>query len=149
MTGFRDGSGISWTIYQYKQSRQITTPTPYHSIFTGRMPFLDAHQLTVSNQSTEDTQLQTSITTTMSDILLQQIMTLTTTREQWQTSTLSMTFRVAAAFSSPISISFKYSWYPSSSITLYLVFSALKCFRFFISHKIPELNNKRARHRNG
>jgi len=35
-------SGISWTIC--KQSaprfRQITTPTPHHSIFTGRMLFL-------------------------------------------------------------------------------------------------------------
>ena len=39
--GFLDGSDISWTIC--KQStprfRQITTPTPHHSIFTGRMFF--------------------------------------------------------------------------------------------------------------
>jgi len=39
---FWDASGITWTIC--KQSaphfRQITTPTPYHSIFTGWMLFL-------------------------------------------------------------------------------------------------------------
>ena len=38
---FGDGNGISWTIH--KQSaphfRQITTSTPRHSIFTGRMLF--------------------------------------------------------------------------------------------------------------
>ena len=26
------------------RSRQITTPTPHHSIFTGRMPFLTPNQ---------------------------------------------------------------------------------------------------------
>jgi len=40
------GSGISWTTC--KQSapryRQITTPTPHHSIFTGRMLFLMPYQ---------------------------------------------------------------------------------------------------------
>ena len=37
-----DGSGISWTICKQSapRSRQITTPTPHHSIFTGRMLFL-------------------------------------------------------------------------------------------------------------
>ena len=39
--GFRDGSGISWTIY--KQSaprfRQITTSTPGHSVSTLVLPF--------------------------------------------------------------------------------------------------------------
>ena len=43
---FRDGSGISWTIR--KQSapcyRQITTPTPHHSIFTSWMLFLMLNQ---------------------------------------------------------------------------------------------------------
>ena len=35
---FWDGSGISWTIYKQSapQSRQITTPTPHHSVFTAR-----------------------------------------------------------------------------------------------------------------
>jgi len=35
-------SGISWTICKQSapHSRQITTPTPHHSIFTGPMPFL-------------------------------------------------------------------------------------------------------------
>jgi len=39
---FGDNSGISWTICKQSApcSRQITTPTPHHSIFTGRMLFL-------------------------------------------------------------------------------------------------------------
>ena len=52
MVGFWDGSGVSWTIC--KQSapcfRQITTPAPHHSIFTGRMLFLTPSQ---QCQSTE------------------------------------------------------------------------------------------------
>jgi len=42
MMGFGDGSGISWAICKQSapRSRQITTPTPHHSIFTGRMLFL-------------------------------------------------------------------------------------------------------------
>jgi len=44
--GFWDGSGISWTTC--KQSapccRQMTTPTPRHSVFTGRMLFLMPNQ---------------------------------------------------------------------------------------------------------
>ena len=37
--GFWDGSGISWTIYKQSapRSRQTTTPTTHHSIFTDRM----------------------------------------------------------------------------------------------------------------
>ena len=56
MMGYWDGSGISWNICkQSKQSaphsRQITTPTPHHSIFTGQMLFLMPNQ---QRQSTED-----------------------------------------------------------------------------------------------
>jgi len=42
MAGFGDGSGISWTICKQSapRSRQITTPTPHHSIFTDQMLFL-------------------------------------------------------------------------------------------------------------
>ena len=42
MKGFWDGSGISWTICKQSapRSRQITTPTPHHSILRGRMLFL-------------------------------------------------------------------------------------------------------------
>jgi len=42
MIEFWDGSGISWTICKQsaRRSRQITTPTPHHSIFTGWMLFL-------------------------------------------------------------------------------------------------------------
>jgi len=45
------GSGISWAICKSApRSRQITTPTPQHSGFTGRMPFLPTKQ---QRQSTE------------------------------------------------------------------------------------------------
>jgi len=38
-------SGISWAICKSAPcSRQITTPAPHHSVFTGRMPFLPPHQ---------------------------------------------------------------------------------------------------------
>jgi len=51
MMGFGDGSGISWTVSKQSapRSRQITTPTPRQSIFTGRTLFLELHQ----RQSTE------------------------------------------------------------------------------------------------
>jgi len=44
--GYWDGRGISWTICKQSApcSRQITTPTPRHSIFTGRMFFLTTNQ---------------------------------------------------------------------------------------------------------
>jgi len=47
-------SGISWTICEQSVpwSRQITTPTPHYSIFTGRMLFLTCNQ---QCQSTEGT----------------------------------------------------------------------------------------------
>ena len=45
------GSGISWAICKpAPRSRQTTTPTPHHSFFTGRMPFLPPNQ---QRQSTE------------------------------------------------------------------------------------------------
>ena len=47
------GSGISWAICKSApRSRQITTSTPHHSSFTGRMPFLPPNQ---QRQSTEGT----------------------------------------------------------------------------------------------
>ena len=44
--GFGDGSGISWTICKQSapRSKRITTQTPHHSIFTGRMLFLMPNQ---------------------------------------------------------------------------------------------------------
>jgi len=46
-----NGSGISWAIGKSApRSRQITTPVPHHSVFTGRMPFLPPNQ---QRQSTE------------------------------------------------------------------------------------------------
>ena len=45
------GSRISWAICKSaSRSRQITTPTPHHSVFTGRVPFLPPNQ---QRQSTE------------------------------------------------------------------------------------------------
>ena len=45
------GSDISWAICKSApHSRQITTPAPHHSVFTGRMPFLPPNQ---QRQSTE------------------------------------------------------------------------------------------------
>ena len=45
------GSGISWAICKSApHSRQITTPAPHRSVFTGRMPFLPPNQ---QRQSTE------------------------------------------------------------------------------------------------
>ena len=54
--GVWDGSGISWTICKQSapHSRQITTPAPHHSIFTGPMLFLTPNQ---QCQSTEGTVL--------------------------------------------------------------------------------------------
>ena len=47
------GSGVSWAICKSApRSRQITTPAPHHSVFTGRMPFLPPNQ---QRQSTEGT----------------------------------------------------------------------------------------------
>ena len=47
------GSGISWNICKSApRSRQITMPSPHHSVFTGRMPFLPPNQ---QHQSTEGT----------------------------------------------------------------------------------------------
>ena len=52
------GSGISWAIYKSAPcSRQITTPAPHRSIFTGRMPFLPPNQ---QRQSTEGQYTNTS-----------------------------------------------------------------------------------------
>jgi len=49
------GSGISWAMCKSApRSRQITTPAPNHSFFTGRMPFLPPNQ---QRQSTEGTLL--------------------------------------------------------------------------------------------
>ena len=47
------GSGISWAVCKSApapRSRQITTPAPHRSVFTGRMPFLPPNQ---QCQSTE------------------------------------------------------------------------------------------------
>ena len=45
------GSSIGWAVCKSApRSRQITTPAPHHSVFTGRMPFLPPYQ---QRQSTE------------------------------------------------------------------------------------------------
>jgi len=39
------GSGISWAVCKSApRCREITTPPPHHSVFTGRMPFLPNNQ---------------------------------------------------------------------------------------------------------
>ena len=57
MVGFWADSGICWTMYKQSapRSRQITTPTPHHSIFTGQMLFLMPNQ---HCQSTEGMKMQ-------------------------------------------------------------------------------------------
>jgi len=47
-------SGSSWAICKFApHSRQITTPAPHHSVFTGRMPFLPPNQQRQSSQGTK------------------------------------------------------------------------------------------------
>jgi len=54
------GSGISWAICKSApRFRQITTPAPHHSVFTGRMSFLPPNQ---QRQSTEGTRSSIEIT---------------------------------------------------------------------------------------
>ena len=52
----RAGSGISWTTCKQSapRSRQITTLTPHHSIFTGRVLFLTPNQQCQSTEGQED-----------------------------------------------------------------------------------------------
>jgi len=53
-------SGISWAkCKSASHSRQITTPAPHHSVFTGRMPFLPPNQ---QHQSTEGSWTQRDYT---------------------------------------------------------------------------------------
>jgi len=46
MVVFGDGSGISWTMCKQSasRSRQVTTPAPHQSFFTGWMLFLTPNQ---------------------------------------------------------------------------------------------------------
>jgi len=60
MMRFWADNGISWTICKQSAtwSRQITTPTPHHSIFIGRMLFLTPngqYQSTEGNYTTYNT----------------------------------------------------------------------------------------------
>jgi len=53
--GLWDSSGISWTICKQSapHSRQIITPTPHHSIFTGQTFFLMPSQQCQSIEGTQ------------------------------------------------------------------------------------------------
>jgi len=53
MMGFWDGCGISWTVCKQSapRSRQVTTPTPHHSVFTGQMLFLAPNRVSEGNFS--------------------------------------------------------------------------------------------------
>ena len=54
--GFGMTVAFSWTICKQSapHSRQITTPTPHHSIFTGRMLFLTPNQQCQSTEGTNN-----------------------------------------------------------------------------------------------
>jgi len=52
------GSGIRWAICKSAaRSRQTTTPARHHSVFTGRMPFLQPNQQRQSTECTRGNQL--------------------------------------------------------------------------------------------
>ena len=57
-------SAISWTICKQSCSRQITTPTPHHSVFTGRLLFLMPYQ---QFQSTKKSKITNSNLSTISE----------------------------------------------------------------------------------
>ena len=53
------GSGISWSMCKSAPcSRQITTPAPHRSVFTGRMPFLPPNQQWQSTEGKTDRQTE-------------------------------------------------------------------------------------------
>jgi len=62
MVGFRDSSGISWTICKQSapRSRQITTPSPYRSIFTDQMLFLMPNPQCQSTEGSTNTYIYTN-----------------------------------------------------------------------------------------
>jgi len=53
------GSGITWTICKSFAPccRQISTPVPQHSVFTGRMPFLMPNQQRQSTEGIRSTEM--------------------------------------------------------------------------------------------
>ena len=52
-------SGISWAICKSApHSRQITTPAPHHSVFTGRMSFLAPNQQCQSTEGTKNNNIK-------------------------------------------------------------------------------------------
>jgi len=66
------GSGISWAICKSAPcSRQITTPAPDHSVFTGRMPFLPPNQQRQSTEGILIHQVNLTINCTVDCILKQ------------------------------------------------------------------------------
>jgi len=56
---FTEARGSEWQWHQLDQSaphsRQITTPAPHRSVFTGRMPFLLPNQQRQSTEGFNDT----------------------------------------------------------------------------------------------
>ena len=60
------GSGIRWVICKSApRSRQITTPAPHYSVFTGRMPFLPPNQQRQSTEGTRPTPRPTNNITSL------------------------------------------------------------------------------------
>jgi len=61
MTVLLDGKGISWTICKQSAPRSIqtTTPTPHHSMYTGRMLFLPPNHQSQSTRTHAHTDIHT------------------------------------------------------------------------------------------
>ena len=69
MMGLWDGSGISWTTCKQPapHSRQITTLTPHHSIFTGWMLFLMPNQQCWSTEGNDNVEIIGKVACTVRD----------------------------------------------------------------------------------
>ena len=63
------GNGISWAICKSAhRSRQITMPTPHHSVFTGHMPFLPPNQQRQSTAGLYTTYIRTKINVSLQNM---------------------------------------------------------------------------------
>jgi len=70
------GSGISWAICKSAPcSREITTPAPHYSVFTGRMPFLPPNQQCQSTEGNTDCNNERQSSTKLSYSAIDNILT--------------------------------------------------------------------------
>ena len=111
------GSGISWTICKSApSSRQITTPAPHHSVFTGRMPFLPPNQ---QRQSTEGTTILTLKKFSHGKSI---VLSFNKTRRQWKSLTTLTTIAV------PSICSLLHVRRPQRSNSLSSISSTTRCY---------------------